>query len=220
MKTDDLMKRSIAHMGRRILVVALVLLALNGCLPGAKPPLMVEYYTFEYAPPSPVSTSATDQTIRVDRFSVAQSFSSTAMVYKPAPYRLASYNSNRWRVSPADMVTDYLLRDLRSSHSFRGVFSYRNAEKTRFVLQGAVEEFLEVDEQNAGKAVLSVSATLFDTEEKEITESILFQKKYRIEEPMREQNPEALARSMSAAMAKLSEQILKDLRNSLQKVAK
>lgn len=56
-------------------------------------------------------------------FSVAQSFNSTAMVYKPQQNRLDSYPYSRWRVNPGDMVSDFLLRDIRKSLLFKGVFS-------------------------------------------------------------------------------------------------
>ncbi len=214
------MRKNVVPLRGALCVALLAALVLSGCLPGAKAPLLIEQYTLEYTSPSLGGTPPTNEAIRIDRFSVAQSYNSTAMVYKPAPYRLASYNANRWRVNPADIVTDYLSRDLRNSGAFQGVFSYRNAENTRFVLEGGVEEFLEVDEQNTGRALLIVITTLLDTKEKEITKQIVFQRTYRFEEPLKEQSPEALARGMSNAMARLSEQLLKDLVGSLQRVAK
>jgi cholesterol transport system auxiliary component len=142
------------------------------------------------------------------------------MAYKPAPYKIAVYNGSRWRVNPGDMVTDFLLRDLRNSGIFKGAFSYRDDESVRFVLEGGVDEFLEVDEQNTGKAVISLTIALIDTNEKEITKRLVFQKKYRAEEPLTEQSPAALAQGMSTSMKRVSEQLLKDIYSSLQKSGK
>ena len=209
-KNDRILKRlSCSFIVAQILFVAT--LFLPGCLPGSKPPLLVDQYTIEYAPPQGLNGPPIADTIRIDRFSVAQAYNNTSMVYRPGPYKVAVYTYNRWRVNPGDMVTDHLTRDFRASGIFQGVFSYRELQEARFVLEGGIEEFLETDEQGAASALISVRAALIDTSQRDTARKLVFQKSYRVTEPMDSRSPEALARSMSLAARKMSEQILKDV---------
>jgi ABC-type uncharacterized transport system auxiliary subunit len=220
MKTSHAMKETYLSLPAATLILFLGILCLSGCLPGNKPPQLTEQFTIEYARTEPLKLTPVPHTIRIERFSTAQAYNSLSMIYKPESYRLASYNYNRWRVTPGDMVTDYLVRDLRDSGMFIGVFSYREMENARFVLEGGVEEFLEVDTGGAGRALLSLSIALIDTTQSEVTKRLIFQRNYRREEPLKEQAPAALAQGMSAAMKKLSGEVAKDIYESVQTLGK
>jgi ABC-type uncharacterized transport system auxiliary subunit len=217
-QSDRMNKRSLLLFTRAGIAAAISLCLLAGCLPGAKAPLLVDQYTLEYAPPVKSTAAPYNSSIRVDRFAVAQVYNASSMVYRPNPYRLATYGDSRWRVNPADMVTDYIVRDLRATGAFLGVFSYRDIETARFTIEGGVEEFLEVDEGSTGKAVLSLNIILIDTTETEITKRIIFQKTYRATEPLKEQSSAAFAQGMSAAVKSLSEQALKDISESVRRL--
>jgi ABC-type uncharacterized transport system auxiliary subunit len=214
------MKRNHLSLLIKAQIVCVCAVMFAGCLPGSKPPQTISQYTIEYPPPAARSAAPSDTTIRIDRFFVAQAFNSTAMVYRPLTYKLAVYNSSRWRVNPGDMVTDYLLRDMRASNIFRGVFSYRELEPTRFVLAGGVEEFLEADDADTGKAALVLSAALIDTRESELTKRLIYQKTYRTQEPLKDQTPDALAQAMSKATERLTGQIISDIFESVQRLKK
>ncbi len=137
------------------------------------------------------------------------------MVYKTQMYRLDAYPYSRWRVYPGDMVSDFLLRDIRKSLLFKGVFSYYSDEPVRYILEGAIEEFFESDEGSESSAVLVVNITLLDRTEKAMSKKILFQKAYRFVSPVREKSPEGFTGGMSANMARLAEALIKDLDNTL-----
>lgn len=201
-------------------IVALFLLILlppflSGCIGGSRSTLRVEQYVLDYPSPVPKGLSPLNELIKVERFSVVQAFNSSAMVYEPAPFQHGVYYYHRWRVNPGDMVTDYLLRDLRKTGLFRAVFSYNDSEAVRFRLEGSVEEFLELDNKESGKAVLSVNVTLLDLLPKEVSERVVFQKNYRYEEPMKEQTARGLAQGMSMAMETLSDKLMVDLYNAI-----
>jgi ABC-type uncharacterized transport system auxiliary subunit len=197
-----------------VLLAGIVLF--TGCIPGPKPPYLIDQNTLEYNTPQIGKVVPFKETIRLERFGVAQAYNSTAMVYKPSPYKMAVYQGDRWRVNPGDLVTDFLLRDVRQAGLFQGVFSYRDGENTRYVLEGGIEEFLEIDEQASGKAVVSLTITLLDTQSKEVTKRIIFQKQYKADEPLSEQSASALARGISKVMGDLSALILKDIYLALQ----
>ncbi len=197
-----------------LLVMLVLSLFLSGCLPGAKPPYLVELYTLDYPHPV-VGGTALDQPVKVRRFSVAQSYNSTAMIYKTEPYKVTAPAYHKWRVNPGDMVTDYLLRDLRASGLFRGVFSYRDPEGTRFVVEGGVEELLQSKERDGWKAILGLQVTLVDTGQTDITKRLIFQKRYRVDEPVPDESPEAFAAGISSAMARASAAIIRDVREAI-----
>lgn len=193
----------------------LLVFFLAACIGGRQPAPMVEQYTLEYSTPRVEGLSRVDEMIKVERFSVARNFNSPAMVYRPEPFKLDVYNYHRWRVNPGDMVTDYLLRDLRNAGLFQGVLSYADAGDARFLLQGSVEEFLEVDDEDGWKATLSLNVILFDMAQREVTKRVVFQKSYRAAEPFEDQTPEGLALGMSRAMASASGRLIKDIYNAV-----
>ncbi len=189
--------------------------ALSGCLPGAKPPQTVELYTMDYAPATPVGEHI-DQVLKVDRFATAQSYNTNAMVYRPEGYKMGVYSYNKWRTNPGDMVTDFLARDFRSSGLFRAVFSFRQPDVARFVVEGGVEEFSQSREADGWKAVLHLQVTLLDIDRSDITTRVMFQKRYREAEPIPEKSPDAFAKGMSAAMGKLSTRIMQDVYDAVE----
>jgi len=165
---------------------------------------VVQQYLLDYSPPALAGLAKANDVLRVESFSTAQAFAGTAMLYRKSPLELSSYSRDRWRVMPCDMVTDFLLRDLRNSGTFTAVLAYEDPGGGRYVVTGTVVEFLEVDGSDGPRARLSVDTTLLDTTQREITERFVFQKTYTVEEPMKEKSARALAESMSGAMKKFS----------------
>jgi len=193
-------------------LISLILVA--GCI-GRRPPPFIEQYTLEYPPPRIEGVERLDVAIVVERFSVDQVFNSTDMVYRPTEFKRDVYTYHRWRANPADLVTDYLVRDLQDSCLFWSVFSYRDARQARFHLEGGVEEFLDSGENAGRKAVLVLQVTLLDTAESDITKRVIFQRKYRHEETVSQEGPKGFVRAMSEAMKKVSGNILRDVYVSL-----
>ena len=118
------------------------------------------------------------------------------------------------------MVTDFLRRDIRHAGLFRAVLSTRDTEETRYVLDGGVEEFLEVDEGKSGKAVLVATVTLIDRTSQEASRRVVFQKSYRCEAPLTQEGAAGLAEAMSRAMSQFSTRVIADIGNALQKVGR
>ena len=183
-------------------------LFLTGC---GKPPVTVYKHLLEYPSPVLPRLPQVPEGLKVELFSVAQAFNSQAMIYRPSSNQSEAYRYNRWRVNPGQMVTDFLLRDLRQSRVFAAVFGYDRTANPRFLLEGAVEEFQEVDFGDSWSAVLAVNITLLDTTKEEIPQRVLFQKNYRTEEPIMDRTPQGLAAAMSRAMEKLSTTIITDV---------
>jgi ABC-type uncharacterized transport system auxiliary subunit len=189
------------------LLAALLVSLVSGC---GKPPMLVNQYILEYPAPSPGGRGKIPEAVKVELFSVAQAFNTNAMVYQPQPFQSQVYNYSRWRVNPGHLVTDYLLRDLRDAGLFKAVFGPEGGGKHRFKLEGGVAEFQEIDEPGSWKAALALTVTLLDTNQEELPQRVVFQKNYRVLEPMLEKTPQGLAQAMSRAMEQVSARIITD----------
>jgi|WetSurMetagenome_2_1015567.scaffolds.fasta_scaffold10911_4 ABC-type uncharacterized transport system auxiliary subunit len=206
---------------RRILLMFLTaLLALSSIWScgGTKSTYGVRQYLLDYSPPALAGLPKAGEVIRVEMFSTAQAYGSTAMFYRPSAFELGSYSRERWRVTPGEMVTDFLLRDLRHSGTYKAVLSYDDPGEGRFTLTGTVVEFLEVDGGEGPVAHLSVDATLMDMTQREITQRIVFQKTYTANEAMKEKTARSLSESMSGAMKKLSAELMADIQRGVDSV--
>jgi ABC-type uncharacterized transport system auxiliary subunit len=204
-KLAPLMLKSLAVVGLALLVC--------GC---GKPPMLVHQYLLEYPAP-PLTGASLNADLKVERFAVAQAYNTTSMIYQPQAFKSQAYKYHRWRVNPGYLVTDYLVRDLRNSGRFTAVFTYESSEKTRFVLEGGVEDFQELDNPDAWQAALALVVTLIDTSQEGVPQKVVFQKSYRVTEPMVAQTPQGLAESMSRAMEQASARIISDVYEAARK---
>lgn len=195
----------------KYMVVCIICLFVAGCLARTKPPYLVEEYIFEYDLPEVKLNLPSDFTVKICRFSVAQSFNSKAMVFKPSPHRVSTYTYHRWRVNPADMVTDFIVRDFKGLGDIKAVFSYREIESARYMIEGGIEEFLQAKEDSQWRAILSVNVTFIDCSEKEIQDRVVFQKRYRFQQILEGETPEGLAKGMSMNMRNFSMALIEDI---------
>ena len=200
------------------LVLILLIAGLVGCLRGTAPPPLVYQYIIEYPPPEVTSISRTQALLKVERFTVDRVYMDNSMLFRNGPFQREAYHEHRWRVSPADMVTDFLRRDLRHANLFQAVLSARDIEESRFILQGGVEEFLESDDGGKGRnALLVVTVTLLDLSTRDVSQRVVIQKTYRCEAPFSKEGAAGFAEAMSRAMSQFSTQVIADIGNVLQK---
>ena len=192
---------------RLSLLAALLVACLVGC---GKPPMLVNQYILEYPAPVVAGRAKTSEALKVELFSVDQAFNTTSMVYQPQAFQSQVYNYSRWRANPGNLVTDFLIRDLRESGLFKAVFGSTGTGKYRFRLEGGVAEFQELDAAGGWQASLALTVTLLDTQQEELPQRVVFQKNYRVQTPLPEKTPQGLAQGMSQAMAQVSAQIIQD----------
>jgi ABC-type uncharacterized transport system auxiliary subunit len=204
-----------------VLTLAAALLLAGGCgLPSTKPPVLIKKWTLEYPPP-PAGAQTLSAELKVKRFQAVPAYLGSDMIYRPAPNERGLYHYNRWLASPADLVGDALLRDLRAQNALIAVFSNRQFQRPRFVLEGGVEEFLEDLTSGTGQASLKATLTLLDTKQAGPIAGLLLQREYKVQAPMTGKGPGNLAKAMSQAAAKFSAMaradILKAIEKALQK---
>lgn len=121
--------------------VALVLATLSGC--GSTRP--IKYYQITYptaaAPPSEVI----DTIVMVRSFEAAHLYLDNKMVYGMDSLEMGTYQYQRWVEPPAEILQDSLVRGLRASGRFKGVYSLRSDINGQFILGGHLYDFKEVD---------------------------------------------------------------------------
>ncbi len=186
-----------------------------GCTFGSKTTYPVNQYTLEYPAPALRELTRIDEMVKVEKFSAAQAYDTSAIVYRDGPNLRNIDPYNRWRTKPAELIMDFLVRDLRHSGLFRAVFSYHGNEETRYLLEGQVNELMESREKDGLEAVLSLNLTFLDLSKAEVSERVIFQRDYRYTEPLKEETYRDLAHAMSKAMEKLSKQVIMDLHQAI-----
>ena len=193
----------------------LLMVLISSCSLGAKSSYKVNQYTLEYPSPFSKELTSINELVKVEQFSVALTFNTSAMIYKEGPNLRNVDPYNRWRTKPGEMAAEYLVRDLRNCGLFRAVISYDDSRETRYLLEGQVDEFLEVNEKDGRKAVLGLNVTFLDLKMRDAPEKVIFQRDYKVVEPYTEKTPAALAQGMSRAMEKISRQIILDLQDAV-----
>ena len=207
--------RHLCRVAEGLALVILLLILITSCGLGAKPSYIVNQYTLEYPTPILKEVTSINELAKVERFSVAQTYNTSAMIYKEGPNLRNVDPYNRWRTKPGEMATEYLVRDLRKSGLFRAVIPCDDSEETRYLLEGQVDEFLDVSEKDGRKAVLSLNITFLDLKKRDTAEKVIFQRDYRVVEPYKEKTPAGFAQGMSRAMEKISRQIILDLQDAV-----
>ena len=197
--------------------IAVILLA--GCVATGKPQHNVDTYILNYPAPSAQNQKPLAVSLKFNRFSIAAAYNTAGMIFRGNAYSIDSFNYSRWAINPADMIADDLLRDLRASGLFQAAFSRYDTDDGRYVISGGIEEFYLKTDGNARTAVISLVISLTDANEIRTSGKLLFQKKYRQEEPLQESSPQGYARAASLAMQSLSGQIRNDILNAIQKGA-
>ena len=197
------------HLSIKILVSAMALaFAATACLNLKQHSQKIDYYTLEYSPPKFGDLKALSATLRVERFTVAPLYNTSQMIYRDRSFRREAYVYNRWRSNPGDLVTYFLARDLRESGLFRAVSPWETEVRTRYALEGSVDDFVEWDTEESWKALLTVSLTLLAEGEPDASKKVLFQATFRSSKPCRQKNAEGLAEAMSEAMAEVSREVI------------
>jgi len=192
-----------------------LLIVMSGCLGLAKPPNKVSYYTLEYESPHVADGVTLDCAVRIHRFGVAPAYNSAKIIFRDASFKRDAYAYHKWRAFPGDLISHFLTRDMRAAGLFTAVVPWESRVPTQFLMEGSVDEFFEWDTDEGWKAVLSVTVTLIKEKEPDVSKKIKFQKSYRVRESCALRTPQEVAAGMSRAMRKISEQIIRDVYDSL-----
>lgn len=197
-------------MKRKGLFIPALILFMAGCM-GGQPPVRTQYYMLDYNPPGIKETVRLNESLKVERFSVAQFYNSNSMMFRTGSISLDKFPYDRWGANPGYMVADYLVRDFRGTNLFRSIFSYQDTDVVSFLLEGSVTEFLAVEQKDGRRAMLTIYVTLLDLNQTNSAKKVIFQKSYSHAAPCRENSAEGLAVGLSESLERLSRQIISDV---------
>ena len=194
------------------LTLLAVSLLLAGCGGLQQPDPKIAYYSLEYDQP----TMLTDRTslpvrLRLENFSASPLLQTNKIVYRNQQYSSNLYFYHRWRVKPVELVTHFLTRDLQQSGLFQAVSAPFSSLPHTHSLEGAVNKFMEWDDDNNWQAVIALQVTLVDANKTQV----LFQKEFTAQKPCHANHPREVAAAMSQAMADISSQIATHIHQTL-----
>jgi len=84
-------------------------------------------------------------TLTVASLSSSHLYQQDGIVYTAVGGHMGTYGRDRWTESPDDMMQQALMRSLRTSGRYRGVYTLRNNPTADFVIHGRIHDFREVD---------------------------------------------------------------------------
>ncbi len=177
------------------IAVLFEVLLFAGCT-GAKLP-DTRYY--QLAAPASAKIGG-DLTLVMEPLTTDQAYDDERIVYRATPYRLDYYQYHRWSAAPGAMIGNFLEHSLEHSGRFRNVTRDMSPDAPA-ILGGRVVAIEEVD-TSKGHWVGRIVIELTLTEVK--TNRVLWSEQYEETEPLQNQNPEGLARALSAAMERIA----------------
>ena len=116
-------------------------LTLSGC-GGTRP---IKYYQISYPTASAASADAVDSVLMVRSFESSHLYLDDKIVYGFDSPEMGTYEYQRWVEPPVEILQDSLVRGLRASGRFKGVYALRSDVNGDFVLGGHLYDFKEVD---------------------------------------------------------------------------
>jgi len=199
------------------LLSLIAIFIVSGCTTGGRPADKISFYILEYPAPKLSPGEPIAASVMVKRFSVAPLYNTTRMIFSDGRFKRNEYVFHRWRVNPGDMASGFLRRDMMESGLFRAIMSSESGAAADFILEGSVDEFLEIDEQETWKASLGLTITLSEANEKDVTKRIALQKSYKIIHGLADKKAQAFVAAMSEAMGRISAEIITDIRDAATK---
>jgi len=121
--------------------VGLMFASLSGC--GSTRP--IKYYQITYPAATAPSSEVIDAIVMVRSFEASHLYLDDKMVYGMDSPEMGTYEYQRWAEPPVEILQDSLVRGLRSSGRFKGVYSLRSDVNGQFILAGHLYDFKEVD---------------------------------------------------------------------------
>lgn len=171
-----------------------------------RPAPAVRYYVLTLPPPPEPAANAAPSLV-VQTFSAHAPYDQHRLVYRPSPYQLDFYTYHRWASSPAEQVTDWTRRYLRSSGLFAKVFPTSDGQAD-YVLGGAVRRIEERDGEQTWEAALGLEVWLSRPPQR----TPFWFESYSVSRQANRRHPAAVAEAMSHNLGVILGQLAADLR--------
>jgi len=129
---------------RRIwLLATLAALAVMSAGCGSARP--IKYYQLTYPMSGSAAPDTLDATLIVHLFEASHLYLDDKIVYGFEGPEMGTYENQRWAEPPIEILQNALVRGLRASGRFKGVYTPRSNASARFILMGHLYDFKELD---------------------------------------------------------------------------
>jgi cholesterol transport system auxiliary component len=125
-----------------ILFCALLLLIATGC--GAARPSKYYQLTVPADVPTATGSDPYHVTLMLAPLTSSHLYREDHIVYTDNGQYMGLYQYQRWAQPPTQMIEDVLLRELRASAHFQGVYSWGSNVRGDYILRGHLYDFREV----------------------------------------------------------------------------
>ena len=142
--------RTRTGLDRRLVKVAawgLLVFGITSC--GSQRP--IRYYQVTYPTKSLTAPDAVNTPLLVRTFQASHLYLDDKIVYGFDSPEMGTYEFHRWSEPPVEILQNALVRGLRASGRFKAVYTMRADPDARFILNGQLYDFKEVD----GSAILA-----------------------------------------------------------------
>ena len=199
----------------KIIMGLMLLSVLTSCIGLNSAPPQIDFYTLEYEPPDAGPAITSDYILKVDRFHISAVYDDDRLLIRNQAFKRNEYSRHRWRANPAELVADYLARDLSQTAFFRAVVRTEPISDYSHLLTGTIEEFYQRSDGNHRLAILSLKVMLVDEASSPGDWNVLFQQRYAFKVPVSDPTPAGFVAGMSEAMRKFSTQLIDDIAAAL-----
>jgi ABC-type uncharacterized transport system auxiliary subunit len=175
-------------------LLATVVLLCTGCF--SSTPAREEIYYLLTGPTVPLERSVGPR-LGVREFVAVSGYDAPGMAYRTNHNELHYWNYRRWVADPARMLTEVVIRHLRSSGHFSAVEYGGEEVRPHAVLHGQVVAIEEVDTEDHWSAHLAMAFQLRDPE----TQQVLLRHAFDVTRPCPEQHPRSVAATLSQILA-------------------
>ncbi len=187
---------------------------LVGC--AAKTRQVLAPFAITYPAPQKEADVSVPETLMVYQFLLARSVPLDSLVVVKNSGGAESVGMFKWEENPADMLTQLLIRDLKSSGIFGRVVDQLSSVRYRYAFEGAIRTLQGEIRDAKAKAVIDFEAILTDFEAPSGMDKTIFKKVYTIESPASDPSPESILRALNEAAKDLSVQLRADLLHALE----
>ncbi len=219
-KINNYMILSLSSFGndrcRTILVVTFFLIV-SAC--SLKTGNTINYHTLDYPPPDREFKNPIPHTLMVYRFLLAPDVESDSILTSQAEGDEKSVRLHRWQENPADIVTDFLFRDLEASCIFRQIVDQLSNVRYRYALEGTLRNIHGIIKDGHPSALVELEVVLTDFDAPKPAQKDLLRKTYKVEIPSKDTSAESFLAAFNAGVKEISALLRADIRSAVDKRA-
>ncbi len=193
-----------------LMLLVLLGASLPGCMGSLKQPDPAKRYYALTVDRAPAPASPGKPKLKVRRLNVSTAYATREFVYRLGENEFTTDYYNLFLVSPKDMLAETLRTWFERSPQFGAALAPESGVRPDYVLESSVLDLYgDFRDQAAPKAVVAIQCFLLHSALSEYT--IALSKTYRVEVPLANRSPEALAGAYSMAVQELLTRLETDI---------